>query len=297
MQLHLKIGTRTSPLALKQTGIFVGHLKKFCDFTYEIISIKTTGDTILSKPLYDIGGKGLFLKELEAALETEVINVAIHSLKDIPGVISKRFTLPLFISREYPYDVLISKNAQDLMSLPANARVGTCSPRRISLIKKNRPDIEIIPIRGNIGTRFNVVLNNELDAIILAEAGLRRMDMYNDAICHRLDVNHFIPAAGQGVIAAEVKSSNTELISLLSSCSDIALSNLIQVERGFLKTLNADCDSPVGAYVQQEADGSFVGRFMYGINIEDELKFLTEAFTSADQSTGILIANKMLGGN
>ncbi|MDX1916472.1 MAG: hydroxymethylbilane synthase [Rickettsiaceae bacterium] len=291
--MRLRIGTRSSPLALTQTELFIKQLSTYAEFSFEVVSFKTTGDKIISKPLYDIGGKALFLKELENALDTGAIDIAVHSLKDVPGKIDSRFSLPFFMGREYPYDCFIAREFNSLDELPMNAKVGTCSPRRICLIKHIRPDIEIVPIRGNVETRISKLDAEEIDAIILAEAGLRRLGIFDPSFMHELDNNYFIPCAGQGVITAEVRSTDSHLIEILANATDTSILDMVRAERGFLEALDAGCDFPVAAHITKETEGCFLGRFMYSSNIYVVPKFISSIIDLRNKDFTKEIANQI----
>ncbi|MDX1924636.1 MAG: hydroxymethylbilane synthase [Rickettsiaceae bacterium] len=291
--LNIKIGTRSSPLALKQTELFINHLRENIEFSYEIIPIKTTGDKILTKPLYEIGGKALFLKELELALISREIDVAIHSLKDVPGTISDQFCLPFFIGGEYPSDIFISSKIPSFHDLPKGSKIGTCSPRRISIIKKLMPNIEIVPIRGNIGSRLGLLDTNQVDAIVLAEAGLRRLGLYDSKICKTLSNDDFIPSPGQGIIAAQTLRNNDSLNRMLAKFSNKDIDHRVLVEREFLESLSADCDSPVAAFVEKIEDNSFTGRFMYGESLNSNPAFLKRIFYASERGIGRRIAEEI----
>lgn len=284
--MHIKIGTRPSPLALRQTSLFAQILtSSFKDISYEVLPIKTSGDKILNKPLYEIGGKALFLKELEIALESGMIDVAVHSLKDVPGRIDPKFLISSVHGREYPFDILISKKYKALSDLPKSAIIGTSSPRRIAILKSLRPDLKIVSIRGNIGSRIEKVLSSELDATILAEAGVRRLGIWNDEYCHKINEENFVPAIGQGVIATEILKDRKDLQEILLVISDNSFAREIEIERGFLAELSADCDSPVGAYISKK-DGLYHGSFLYAENMDSPIKIIKKTFDSLDAVSG-----------
>lgn len=253
--MHLKIGSRQSQLAVTQAEIFCKELDKVGNFTYEIIKIKTSGDKILDKPLYDIGGKALFLKELEDALIKSEIDIAVHSLKDVPGQISDQFFIGGYIKRDSPFDALISfKNYKSIHDLPPNSVIGTSSPRRMAMMKKIRPDLKLEFIRGNINSRIEKLRNGQYDAIILAAAGIKRLNMWDENFCTIIPVDEVIPAVGQGVIAAEILSSRSDLIDILNLLSDSETKICSEIEREFLSFLNADCKTPLASYIFKKND-------------------------------------------
>jgi hydroxymethylbilane synthase len=252
--MKLRIGTRASPLALKQVEIFCSYLyEKFSDINVEIIKITTTGDKILDKTLYEIGGKALFLKELEEALLNNQIDIAIHSGKDVPAILDDAFDLCCYLKRESPHDVLISKTNIKLIKEMQNGQViGTSAPRRIAQIYKLNPHLEIKNIRGNIQTRINKFIeDNSMDAIILASAGLDRMDVkanFRDLYYNVLPIDEIIPAACQGTIVAQKLISRDDL-NFLNELSDKNTVRASLLERNVIKLANGSCKTPIGVYV------------------------------------------------
>lgn len=252
--MRIRVGTRASKLAMIQSNIVASKLSG----PYEIIPIITSGDKELSKPLYDIGGKALFVKELEDALFEDRIDIAVHSLKDIPGILPNGLTIASMIEREDPRDALVSKVSNTILDLPINAIVGTSSPRRIAYLKHIRPDLRIVNLRGNVDTRVGKIISGELDATILAYAGLKRLGLYTNGICTPIDLSEMIPAIGQGVIAIETLESKTYL------CKDLnhkMTFDLMQAERAFLEHIGADCRTPAAAYARLES-GQMIVDFM-----------------------------------
>lgn len=290
--MHLRIGTRGSKLALYQTRVFIDKLLSIKEFTYEVVEIKTTGDKITDKPLYEIGGKALFLKELEEELNLNRIDIAVHSLKDVPGVIDNKFYISGFIGREFPHDCLISFKYNSINDLETGATVGTSSPRRIAFLKKYRPDLNILNLRGNVPTRIEKLKSGEFDAIILAESGIRRLDLYDSEYCSKIVESDMIPAVGQGVICAQVKADNKEIIELIDKVTDTQIKRLVEIERGFLKLINADCDTPVACYVS-EKDNLFSVNIM--LSKEDFSKIIIEKFefNNLNEISGAILAKEI----
>ncbi|MEY3196756.1 MAG: porphobilinogen deaminase [Pseudomonadota bacterium] len=265
----IKIGTRASRLALIQARIVANKIPFEC----EIVPIKTSGDLEISKPLYDLGGKALFIKELEDALLTGKIDIAVHSLKDVPGILPQEFTLGAVLEREDPREVLISKSASSISELPLGAVVGTSSPRRIAYLKHIRPDIKIVNIRGNVETRFSKVFNNEIDATILAYAGLKRLGMIDNELCKIISPEEIIPAIGQGAISIEVlKSRKEEFIDIFNILNHKQTSDMIVSERAFLEHLNADCKTPAAAYARLNGPEEMIIDFMLADDKMENLK-------------------------
>lgn len=258
----VRIGTRDSLLALKQTDIVVEQLKACSsDLEFDIVKIKTKGDKILDISLSKIGGKGLFIKEIEEALLKDEVDIAIHSLKDLPADIHEEFELVAFTEREDPADCLISKNSLGLNDLPMGAKIGTSSLRRAFQIESIRPDLEILPLRGNIHTRIRKLEEGQFDAIVLATAGIKRMDM-SMKITEILDTNKFIPAVGQGIICVEAKKNNSEIIKLLKKIDNNKSRISACCERAYLRRLNGNCKLPIGALCEVNHDKiSLIGMF------------------------------------
>ena len=235
----LKIGTRASPLALWQAY----EAKKFL-LNAEIIKIKTTGDKVTDQPLSSIGGKGLFTKEIDKELINKRIDLAVHSLKDIPTTIPEEFNLSFILPRGAPEDILISQNnSKNIYSLPINSTIGTSSPRRYAQIKRIRPDIKILPIRGNINTRLDKVKNKEVTAIILALAGINRLKI--EIPYSILDYEECMPAASQGIIGITYLKSNIKVQTILSKLININTQYQAIGERAVLNVINGDCHSPI----------------------------------------------------
>ena len=239
MNNNKKIGTRESPLALWQATQVSNKLPNT-----KIIKIKTTGDKIIDQPLASIGGKGLFTKELDQELINGNIDLAVHSLKDVPTIIPNEFGLAYILPRGAPEDILISNsNAKNLMSLPENSVLGTSSPRRYSQIKRIRPDIIIKSIRGNVATRINKIKDNEISATILALAGISRLNIdINYAI---LDYKECMPPASQGIVGITYLKTNENIKAKLEYNKNLLTYYQALGERSVLKIINGDCHSSV----------------------------------------------------
>ncbi|MFZ3357453.1 MAG: hydroxymethylbilane synthase, partial [Xanthobacteraceae bacterium] len=206
----LRVGSRGSPLALAQASELQSRLAKACGLAPERIEIKvirTTGDMIVDRPLADAGGKGLFSKEIEEALLAGAIDLAVHSSKDMPAVLPPGLVLAAFLPREDPRDAFISRKANSLRELPDGAAVGTSSPRRAALLKHLRPDLAIVPLRGNVETRLRKLEAGDADATVLALAGLKRLGLVAAATAV-LDLDAFLPAVGQGAIGIETRADD-----------------------------------------------------------------------------------------
>lgn len=250
----IRIATRGSDLALAQARFIADRIQKELDCETELLIIKTTGDKILDVPLAEIGGKGLFVKEIEEALLDDRADVAVHSAKDLPAQLEPGLVLSAFPQRLDPRDALVSRDsALTLDSLRKNARVGTGSSRRSALLLARRPDLEIVPLRGNVPTRVGKLDSDNLDAVILACAGLERLGMA-DLICERIPCELMLPAVCQGTLALETRTDDpvTELIARLDEPS-VALS--VAGERSFLERIEGDCTVPMAVHLVERSQG------------------------------------------
>ena len=252
----LRIGSRGSPLALIQARQAQTALAKACGFAPEAIEIKvirTSGDTIQDRPLADAGGKGLFTKEIEEALLSGAIDFAVHSSKDIPAVLPAGLVLAGFLPREDPRDALVSRMARTVRELTRNARVGTSSPRRQALLKRARPDLRIVPLRGNVETRLRKIEADEMDAAVLAVAGLKRLGLLS-ATASALAVEEFLPAVGQGAIAIETRADDANAVAFAAAVNHAETAVAIAAERAFLAALGGSCRTPIAGHARLDGD-------------------------------------------
>ena len=248
---HLRIGTRGSLLAKWQAEYVRKRLFSAAGVEAEIIIIKTSGDKFANAPLTQIGGKGIFVKELEDALMEESIDVAVHSVKDIPTEIHSRLSFPAVFRREDVRDCLISASGATLANLRQGARIGTGSLRRQSQLRHIRPDLDVRDLRGNVDTRLRKAQSGEYDAILLAKAGLDRLG-WSDRITETFDPEVFLPAVGQGAIAAECRLSDSEAAEVLGTLDDAESRTAIIAERALLSALQGGCQVPLGAWARTE---------------------------------------------
>lgn len=268
----VRVGSRESSLAMSQSKWVINEIKKkYPDLEFELISFKTTGDKILDKRLDKIGGKGLFTKELETALLDNQIDIAVHSMKDMPSFIPDGLKISAVSKREDPRDVLISVDNIPLSDLKNNCVIGTSSLRRELQIKELRNDIMIKTLRGNVETRIKKLENKEYDAIILAMAGLKRLGL-TDKVTYVFKTNEIIPAAGQGALGIETRV-DYDIEYLLESINDENTSLAVIAERAFMKKLNGSCSTPIGAYAEIVRDVIKIQAF-YGL--EDKSKTYRE---------------------
>jgi hydroxymethylbilane synthase len=244
----LKIGTRGSKLALAQSEWVRKKIEgRHPRAQVQLVRIKTTGDKILDSPLAKIGGKGLFVKEIEEALLNERVDLAVHSMKDVPAELPKGLILATFPAREDPHDAFVSLECSSLDQLPQGARVGTGSLRRAAQLLHIRPDLELVPLRGNVDTRLRKLEAGEFQAIILAAAGMRRLG-FEDRISQRLSTEQILPAIGQGALGLEVRHDDEETIGLIHFLNDEASEVRVKAERAFLKELEGGCQVPIAAF-------------------------------------------------
>jgi hydroxymethylbilane synthase len=246
--MKLRLGTRGSRLALVQCEVVADALRaRGADV--EIVVIKTSGDRLAQVALADFGGKALFVKEIEEALLGGQVDVAVHSLKDMPAALPAGLTLGAFPPREDPGDVLLTRAPGGWDALPAGAAVGTSSPRRRALVLAHRPDLRPEPIRGNVETRVDKLAAGAYDAIVLASAGLRRLGVHPPHVTP-LDVGEFVPAVGQGILAVEAREADREVLELLRGLDDTRSRSEALAERAFLRRLGADCHTPVAGHAR-----------------------------------------------
>jgi len=248
----LRIGTRGSPLALAQAHLVSEALAAAHPGapSAELLPIVTTGDRITDRPLADIGGKGLFAKEIEAALLAGAIDCAVHSAKDLETRLPDGLTIAAALLREDPRDALICPGARTLAEVPRGARFGTASARRRALVRALRPDLNVEPIRGNIGTRLGKVARGEFDATLLAMAGLIRAGCAGNAA--PLAVDDFLPSAGQGIVAVQCRSGDTAVLGHLASIDHARSMAALRAERAVLAVLDGSCRTPIAAHAEQE---------------------------------------------
>jgi hydroxymethylbilane synthase len=250
----LVYATRRSALALAQCRAFVASLQAAVPAlsTTELLVV-TTGDRIVDRPLADIGGKGLFVKEIEEALLERRADFAVHSIKDVPGTLPGGLHIACIPRREDPRDALVAPRHGTLDALPLGARVGTSSLRRMVALKARRPDLDVVPLRGNVDTRLRKVDEGECDAIVLARAGLVRLGLAGRAT-DVLGPDVSLPAVGQGALGIECRDSDAETREILAHLHHPETATCVAAERGVLVALGGDCKTPLGAHATREAD-------------------------------------------
>lgn len=291
----LRIGTRGSELALWQANHVAGELR-VRGHEIEIEIIKTTGDKFAEAAFPQVGAfsgttKGIFTKEIEEALSEGRVHLAVHSLKDLPTELPSGFSLAAILKREDARDALVSKSLNSLGELPAGARVGTSSLRREAQLRALRPDVEVRPLRGNVGTRLGKLERGEFDAIVLASAGLRRLGREADAM-HLFDYDEMCPAAGQGALAIEVREGDAGTHEAVKFLNDSATRTATECERALLAALGGGCQVPIGAYAQ--VSGGKL-RLIAKVGRRDGSEMLVERGEGDDpKKLGAMVAQKLI---
>lgn len=276
MTRHITIGTRASPLALAQTALTARLLQDTADLPDDTISVRkisTKGDRILDRTLAEIGGKGLFTDELNTGLRDRSIDLAVHSLKDLPTADEEGLRTVAILARDNPLDILMLATSDGprpatLDDVPEGARIGTASLRRKAQILRARPDLELVPLRGNIGTRLAKLSVKDMHATVLAMAGLNRME-YAQPDWVGLSPDIMLPAAGQGALAVQCRADDDALIALLSDLDDAITHACIAAERSFLAGLDGSCRTPIAALATRHEDDPTMARLRGRLLAED----------------------------
>ncbi|HEY5810251.1 MAG TPA: hydroxymethylbilane synthase [Povalibacter sp.] len=293
-QSPVRIATRQSRLALWQAEHVASALReRHPGLNVLLVPMTTQGDRVLDRPLAEVGGKGLFIKELEIALAENRADIAVHSMKDVPSDLPAGMTLAAMLPRADARDAFISRRFSHFQSLPAGARVGTSSLRRQCQLLSLRPDLEVIALRGNVDTRLRKLDEGQYDAIILAAAGLTRLG-FADRITHHIELDHSLPAVGQGVVGIECRAGDERSVVLARALDDRAARLCCESERAFALRLQGSCQSPIAGYAELHGDqlhlrgvvGSEDGRTIYRGELQAPA---TEA-----QSLGIRLADQLL---
>lgn len=254
----LRVGTRSSALALKQTELVIEALKRVDpSVDIEVVGITTKGDRLVHVPLAQIGGKGVFVKEVEAQLLDGTIDFAVHSLKDVPARLPEGLTIVATPKRANPFDCLIWNDDKPFSGTAVPMVIGTSSVRRINQLKTAFPDMSFMPIRGNIETRLRKMKKEGLDGIVLAAAGLERMDYLKGLHTLMLEPEVCVPAIGQGIMAVQCREGDKALMALLRGINDEAAAIACRTERFFLHRANGNCDLPIGGYAHRLDDGQW----------------------------------------
>lgn len=298
----LRIATRKSPLALWQAEYVKAELHKLHpELTVELIPISTQGDKILDVALSKVGGKGLFVKELEVAIAEGLADIAVHSMKDVPMALPDGFELAVICPRENPYDAFVSNHYQHVEELPQGARVGTSSLRRQAQLLAKRPDLIIEFLRGNVGTRLSKLDAGEHDAIILACAGLMRLELH-ERIKHALDDQWCLPAVGQGAVGIETRAGDERVINLLKPLHDNKTALRVSAERAMNRRLNGGCQVPIAGFAQiagkqmtlEGRVGAINGEQLLIVNDSIELSGDYQRDWQACEKMGVSVAEALL---
>ena len=290
----LVIASRESALAMWQAKHIQARLKAlYPDCDVQILGMTTTGDQILDSPLARIGGKGLFVKELENALADGSADLAVHSMKDVPMNLPPGFALVATGEREDPRDAFVSNDFDTLESLPVGSIVGTSSLRRQSQIQARFPHLKIESLRGNVQTRLRKLDEGQYAAIILAAAGLIRLEL-GHRIRNFIDPTDSIPAVGQGALGIEIKSSRTDLINVLAPLNHINTQLCVEAERGFSRALAGSCTVPLGAYAQLNGRNISITGFVASVDGKQMLKETVVGSALAAEDLGKALADKLV---
>ena len=294
MRKHIKIGTRGSLLALAQSTMIKKQIEaQHPGIVVELVKIITKGDKILDVPLAMVGGKGLFVKEIEEALLANEVDLAVHSMKDVPSELPDALHIGIVTRRENPHDAFLSNSAASLAELPAKARIGTSSLRRKAQLAKLRPDLVIEDLRGNLDTRLRKLDEGRYDAIILAAAGLNRLGLAKRATAYFSAVE-MLPAVAQGAVGIELRKNDTELLAGLTFLDDRDTALAVTAERGFLRRLEGCCQVPIAGFAELK-DGLLV---LTGLVASvDGTRLIKKSVTgpsSGAEALGVTLAEELL---
>ncbi len=292
---RIRITTRESPLALWQAKHVRNELiKHHPELAVELIGITTQGDIILDKPLVDVGGKGLFIKELEQVILEDRADIAVHSMKDVTVDFPPGLALPVIMRRTDPRDVLISNAYSTVDELPDGAVVGTSSLRRQCQLKAYRPDLQVANLRGNVGTRLRKLDEGQYDAIVLASAGVTRLGL-SDRIRQYLPLDIMLPAVGQGAIGIETREDDGAVIELIKPLSDHETTLQLRAERAFSKKLFGGCHLPIAAHTTVEGENLIMRGMVGQLDGKKVVADLASGPVSEPESVGEGLADKLLG--
>ena len=293
-QDHLVIATRESPLALWQAKYVQSCLKeKFPELDVQLLGLTTKGDKILDVTLSKIGGKGLFVKELEAAMLEGKAQIAVHSLKDMPTVLPEGLCLTAVTKRANAGDAFVSNKYASIETLPQGAVLGTSSLRRKAQLLSARPDLKIVDLRGNVDTRLRKLDDGQMDAIILAAAGLTRLG-YTDRIREIIPHNFCLPAVGQGALAIECRTDNTEVRAMLNFLNDQPTKQATDAERAFLGLIEGGCQVPIGVHAVTEGDAVSIEAIIASLDGSTVLRDTIRGQAVNAAELGKELGNKML---
>lgn len=294
MRKHIKIGTRGSLLATTQSTWVKNQIEaEHPGVSVELVTIVTKGDKILDVPLAKVGGKGLFVKEIEEALLRREVDLAVHSMKDVPSELPDELHLGIIPLRENPHDAFISNDYAELAELPRGATVGTSSLRRRAQLAALRPDLEIVDLRGNLDTRLRKLDEGQFQAIILAAAGLNRLGMSSRATGY-FEAKEMLPAVGQGALGIELRKDDAELLAGLAFLNDTDTSVAVKAERAFLYRLEGGCQVPIGAFAEVKGGQVVLTGLVASVDGQVVLKDSITGPGEEARELGTMLANKLL---
>lgn len=294
MKRTLKIATRKSPLALWQAKHVKSKLESYHpDLKVELVEMTTKGDQILNSPLSKIGGKGLFIKELETGILQGKADIAVHSMKDVPYELPIDFEIGAILERENPFDAFVSNNFNTIDDLPYGARLGTCSMRRMVQLKSKRPDLIIIDLRGNVNTRLRKLDNGEYDAIILACAGLIRLG-FEDRIKQQMSETTCLPAVGQGAVGIEIRANDKKIKELLAPLIDIETTIRVEAERAMNARLEGGCSVAIAGYSTINNNEIVITGLVGSVNTGEILKRKISGTTGKAEKLGADLAEELI---
>ena len=290
----LKIATRKSPLALWQAEFVKSKLETiYPDLKVELVKMTTQGDQILNSPLSKIGGKSLFIKELEVGIMEGRADIAVHSMKDVPYELPQGFEIGAILERESPFDAFVSNDFNSIQDLPVGARLGSCSLRRIVQVKALRPDLEILDLRGNVNTRLKKLDDGEYDAIILACSGLARLG-FDNRIKQDLSPDDSLPAVGQGALGIEIEANDHEISSLIKPLIHKKTQIEVSAERALNATLQGGCSVAIGAFATSEDSKLTLSGMVGNVDSGEIIRVQETGETSKPIDLGIRAAKKLL---
>ena len=290
----LKIATRKSPLALWQAEFVKSKLEDiYPDLKVELVKMTTQGDQILNSPLSKIGGKSLFIKELEVGIMEGRADIAVHSMKDVPYELPQGFEIGAILERENPFDAFVSNDFNSIQDLPIGAKLGSCSLRRIVQVKAMRPDLEILDLRGNVNTRLKKLDDGEYDAIILACSGLTRLG-FDNRIKQDLSPDNSLPAVGQGALGIEIKANDHEISSLIKPLIHQKTQIEVNAERALNTSLQGGCSVAIGAFATSEDSKLTLSGMVGNVDSGEIIRVQETGETSKPIDLGIRAAKKLL---
>ena len=294
MRSTIRIATRKSPLALWQAHFVQSRLQQlYPQLRVELLPMSTKGDKILDSPLAKVGGKGLFVKELEQAILAGDADIAVHSMKDVPVEFPDGLGLSIICERDDPRDAFVSSRFPSLAELPAGSRVGTSSLRRQCQLRASRPDLQILDLRGNVNSRLAKLDGGEYDAILLAAAGLKRLGL-QERITTLLPPEQSLPANGQGAVGIECRLDDDELLTLLAPLEHLPTRQRVLAERAMNRALQGGCQVPIGAYAELEGDQLWLRGLVGSADGRQILRAECRGAASAPEALGQALADQLL---